>query len=238
MLSKILILLLFPALAFCGESIYFIHGFLRSKGSMKKMEKTFRKKGYKTVNYDYPSRQKTIEEHGSDLALSLKARAKMQPGKPIHFATHSLGGIVLRAALNHPECPDEAKKGRAVLLGPPNHGSAFGRFIGQIDPIRKALGNEAGNQLTSRENFDDLGEFPEEMEVLIVSGTSGWNPTIEGDNDAVVGVSESCLNTYHRHMCIPTLHSFMMFNETVIYNAVLFIESYSSEQLNLLSEPI
>jgi len=225
MRSIVFILFLFPTLAFCGEPVFLIHGFMRSKGSMKKMENTFQCKGYETINYDYPSRKKTIEEHGRDLAIVLKEYAKNHPEQSIHFATHSLGGIILRAALNHPECPDEAKRGRAVLLGPPNHGSAFGRFIAHIDPVRKALGNESGTQLTTREDFDDLGEFPEEMEILIISGTAGWNPTIEGENDAIVGFYESCLNTYHHHMCIPTLHSFMMYNETVIFNTIRFIEN-------------
>ena len=39
---------------------------------MKKMEKTFRKKGYQTVNYDYPSRQKTIEELRQTVEFDLK----------------------------------------------------------------------------------------------------------------------------------------------------------------------
>lgn len=135
---------------------------------------------------------------------------------------------MLRAALNHPCCPQEAKMGRAVLMSPPNQGSAFGRLLGQFKPIRKALGPEAGRELTTKGSFDEIGEFPEEMEVLVISGTGGWNPAIEGENDLVVGYEEGCLNTYHHHMAIPTIHSIMMFNDTVIFNAVRFI-SLSSQ---------
>lgn len=222
-----LIFLVFLSFAHADESVVLIHGFLRSKRSMKRVQRVLKAEGYRTLNYDYPSRNKTIKEHGADLAIALKEEAAKSPGDPIHFITHSMGGLVLRAALNDPCCPNEAKVGRAVLMSPPNQGSAFGRLLGQFRPVKKAIGFEAGKELTTRTDFNDIGEFPESIEVLVISGTGGWNPAIEGANDLVVGYDEGCLNTYHHHMAIPTTHSIMMFSESVIFNAVRFISASS-----------
>ena len=111
------------------ESVYFLHGFLRSSSSMKKMAKAFQKEDYETHLWDSPSRGLTIEEHAQILVRELQKCANEHKGDPIHFVTHSLGGIILRATLNHKDCPEEAKIGRAVLLAPPNQGSSFARFL-------------------------------------------------------------------------------------------------------------
>ncbi len=98
------------------EPVYFIHGFMRSYSSMNKMAKAFQKYDYDCYLWDYPSRSYTIEEHAQFLVEELKSCRERYKGVPIHFVTHSLGGLILRAALNHPDCPKEAKIGRAVLL--------------------------------------------------------------------------------------------------------------------------
>ncbi|MDN3506405.1 MAG: hypothetical protein P0S96_04170 [Simkaniaceae bacterium] len=198
---------------------------MRSPSCMTKMASAFDKEGYETVRWGYPSKQKYIHELADDLVQDLKKTAKERPGEPIHFVTHSLGGIIVRAAHNHPECPEEAKTGRAVLLVPPNQGSSFGRFLGKIKPMRKFLGDRAGQQLLNCQNFDFIGEFPKEKEVLVISGTYGWNPIPRERNDGKVGVKESCLNTPHKHMTHRSGHSWIMYSDTVINCSKLFITS-------------
>jgi len=98
-----------------SEAVCCIHGFMRSSASMEPMAKAFRREGYQASSWGYPSREKSLEEHAESLVKELQERAKQSPGRPIHFVTHSFGGIILRAALNHDQCPEEAKIGRAVL---------------------------------------------------------------------------------------------------------------------------
>ncbi|NGX39373.1 MAG: hypothetical protein KR126chlam1_00699 [Chlamydiae bacterium] len=205
------------------ESVYCLHGFMRRAASMKHMAKPFQKHGYETHLWDYPSREQTIEEHAEALVHELKKTAKRNPGKSMHFVTHSLGGIILRAAVNHPDCPEEAKNGRAVLLSPPNQGSSFGHFLNKIGPIRKYLGTKTGKQLLTTHNFDHLGQFPESMEVLVISGTFGWNPTTEGKNDGKIAVAESCLVTPHKHITVFAGHSWIMTSRSVIDTTLGFI---------------
>lgn len=205
------------------ETVYCLHGFMRSPSCMKKMAKSFEQDGYDTACWGYPSKQKYIQEFAQDLVQDLKKTAEKHPGEPIHFVTHSLGGIIVRAAHNHPECPEEAKMGRAVLLVPPNQGSRFGQFLGKSKPLRKFLGDRAGKQLLFCDNFDFIGEFPKEKEVLVISGTFGWNPIPGEKNDGKVGVKESCLNTPHKHMTHFSGHSWIMYSDTVINCSKFFI---------------
>lgn len=163
-----------------ADTIYCLHGFMRRPSSMKKMAQEFEKKGYFVKNWGYPSRDKTIQEHAEDLLIDLKHQTKLKPGEPIHFVTHSLGGIIVRSVHNLPDCPEEVKQGKIVMLAPPNQGSSFGQFLGHIGPMRKVLGKKSGRQIFLSKNFDYVGQLPEEKKVLIISGTYGWNPFAKG----------------------------------------------------------
>lgn len=210
-------------------SVYCLHGFLRSASSMEPMAQAFRRDGYRACSWGYPSRQGAIQDHAEALVQELQQTARCHPGEPIHFVTHSLGGIVLRAALNHPACPEEAKQGRAVLLSPPNQGTHFGRLLNHLSPLRSVMGDKAGKELFNQPNFDYLGQFPEAMEILVISGTFGWNPFVGGKNDGKVGVQESCLKTHHQHTTAFYGHSWIMYADRVIDTALDFIESDDSK---------
>jgi triacylglycerol esterase/lipase EstA (alpha/beta hydrolase family) len=210
-------------IALQANSVYCIHGFMRSANSMKFIGASLEKAGYKPHLFGYPSRDGTIFDHSILLVESLKQEALLHPGKPIHFVTHSMGGIVLRAAINHPECPKEAKIGRAVLLSPPNQGSLFGQFLNKFTLIKNYVGPYAGKELLTEKNFNHFGDFPRSMKVFVISGTLGLNPTIKEANDGKVGVQEARLNTLHEHCTIFASHSWMIYSITTIKKATLFI---------------
>lgn len=217
------IFMVFLGEAFTQETVYLLHGFMRKPSSMNRMEKAFLDQGYLVCNWGYPSREKIIEEHVKDLLISLKKTALENPGEKIHFVGHSLGGIIIRGVHNLPDCPNEAKIGKAVLLSPPNQGSRFARFLAKFKSMRKLVGERAGRQLIHYKNFDYLGQFPKEKEVLIISGTFGWNFIIGETNDGKVGVSESFLETPHEHKMRFTGHSWMMYANPIIKDAVAFV---------------
>lgn len=218
-----LFLLCLPLCIKAQEPVYFIHGFMRNASSMEKMAKTFQKQDYEIHLWDYPSASQTIEEHSEFLVVELQKCAQLNQGKPIHFVTHSLGGIILRAALNHPDCPEEAKIGRAVLLAPPNRGSKVARFLNQFKWVRKIFGEKSGKQLLTADSFDHLGKFPETLNVLVISGSFGWNPIIKEKNDGKVGISETILTTPHRQITVSCGHSWIMRADNVIKHSLGFI---------------
>ena len=219
-LKKILLIfaLGLSANAFAQPRAVLVHGFMRGKGNMAAIESSLKKEGFETTNWTYPSKKETIEEHGKNLVQELLYIAKESPGEPIHFASHSMGGLVIRSALNHPNCPNEAKIGRAVLVAPPNRGSAFARSLGKSFLFKSFFGDKAGNQLrtTESDGFDYLGQFPSTVQVLIISGTAGINPLLNEDNDGKVAVSETCLNTPHYHQNCKAGHSWICYSPKVI----------------------
>lgn len=194
------------------------------------MERSFKKEGWPVLNWSYPSRKKYIEEHAQDLVDELKAISLQHPARPISFVTHSLGALVVRSALNHPECPYEAKIGCAVLIAPPNRGACFARHLYRYKLVRKILGERAGQQLmtTPFDGFDKLGDFPDQMPVLIISGIAGANPVIPDLNDGKVGLKETCLTTSHYHETSPSGHTWICFKSDVIKKAKKFLQAFSN----------
>lgn len=211
-----------------------VHGLMRSRLSMVQIGTKLKKDDWKVLNWGYPSKSEKIEDHALALVKELKKIAKKQPGKAINFVTFSMGGLVVRAAINHPECPKEAKIGRAVLIAPPNKGAMFARYLSQFDIARWYLGKASGRQLmeTAHNGFDRLGQFPVEMPVLVISGTMGWNPAIDGVNDGKVSLSETCLNSHHYHELCHAGHSWICNSPKAIKLTRLFLkeEKISSQE--------
>lgn len=215
-----------PCLGAQDKVLVCIHGFMRSKSNMSLVESSFQKAGWKVYVWSYPSRLKTIEEHAQDLSYLLQGIASKHPGQPLCFVTHSMGGLVLRCAMNHALCPDTARTGKAVLIAPPNQGSAYGRFLGQFKPIRKIVGAHAGRQLTTTPEggFEELGQFPASMKILVIAGTCGCNPVIKGKNDGKVGVEETRLLTAHELKTVFAGHSWICHTPKTIDIASAFLE--------------
>ncbi len=208
-------------------TVIFVHGFMRTSKNMSVLAFSFKRDGWRVEKWSYPSRQKYIEEHAEDLVNRLNEISQQHPGKPISFVTHSMGGLVVRCALNHPECTNEAKMGRAVLIAPPNRGSLFARKLYNYKLSRKVLGNKSGKQLMTipLDGFDKLGNFPDHMPVLIISGTAGFNPMISDVNDGKVGLNETCLSTAHFHEKSFASHSWICHSPTVIKKAKEFLSN-------------
>ena len=206
-----LLVIAFQCVAFeaHGDTVVGIHGFLTNWRSMKPVKNTLKRCGFDVCLWDFPSRQKFIEEHACALVDTLQQIACQCPGRPIHFVTHSIGALVLRAALNRSDCPPEAKIGRAVLLAPPNQGSCLARRFHDVEPIATAMGRYSGWQLM---NYDPsqimcFGAFPSTMQVLVIAGTKGNKIWFDRPNDGFLAVEETQLETPFYFLSWPVTHS-------------------------------
>lgn len=222
-LGAALVATFFSHFAFANEKktlgkVFLIHGFLRSASSMNGIQKYLESKGWEVVNWDYPSRDHTIQEHAHLFAEQLKKETQNSE-QPIFFVTHSMGGLILRAALNDPSCPEKAKEGKAVLLAPPNRGANMGRKINHLRFAQLFCKPHSGKQLltTDKDGFESLGEFPPKIQLMIISGTLSINPLLSTPNDGIVELEETyLLSTPFIHKTVKTTHALILSNKTVM----------------------
>jgi len=200
------------------HAVVLIHGLGRSEHSLDALAKALKVEGYEVVGFNYPSNKAPIEIH----AVALNQLIETFEGvSQVSFVTHSLGGIVLRQALNV-AAPWRARVqlGRAVLLGPPNQGSQVARFLSGRK-FSEALYGPALKQLADAK----LGEkFPLPLTFATIAGTVNWLPFLKGVNDGLVSEAETRLNGAAQHLTLKTSHAFMMHNTDVMAKTSAFLK--------------
>jgi triacylglycerol lipase len=172
------------------------HGILINRFFMLPMERFFRGRGYEVHNRSYPSTRKLVEEHAQDLSDELLELDRQAGGSNYELScvTHSLGGLVLRYALEHFPMP---KLHAAVLLVPPNQGAFLARYFWKFPPFRWVFGARSGGQLAGHPSgmFEACG-VPSGFPVGILAGDVRlqWHPApLEKPNDRIVAVAEAAL---------------------------------------------
>ena len=206
-----------------AQSVILLHGLGRSDASMKKMERALIQRGYCVENVSYESTRYPIQalaQQAIEPALS-----KCEGHYPVHFVTHSLGGILVRQYLSENKIEH---LGRVVMLGPPNKGSEVVDKLSDF-PGFHFINGDAGLQLgtgaTSAPNRLGAANF----DLGIIAGTRSINlllsSMIPGVDDGKVSVENTKLEGMNDHLEMRVTHPFMMQNSGVIEQVIHYLEA-------------
>jgi hypothetical protein len=187
------------------------------------------RRGYRVRNIGYPSRRAGILAHAERVGLALAA---LPDDGPLHAVTHSMGGIVLRAALAGGWVAPE-RIGRVVMLAPPNLGSELADWLSRTPLLRLAVG-PAGAELRTGES-GILGALPPvSCELGIIAGAASRRTLAAslfgGPNDGKVSVARARVDGMRDLLVVPRGHTFMMNAPEVIAQTFHFLEHGGFDQ--------
>ena len=200
---------------------------------MWRLDRALRARGYHVLNLGYRSRAAAIDTLARDVAARVHAWDAWDAQLPVHFVTHSLGGIIVRAAVARGWLPRD-RVGRVVMLGPPNSGSevvdAFlrtpgvGRVYGWITgPAGRQLGTGPDSYMTQLPAVD----FP----LGVIAGSRSFNPLfsaiLQEASDGKVRVARTRVVGMTDFIVVPQWHPLLPSATKVIRQVIHFLMSGS-----------
>jgi pimeloyl-ACP methyl ester carboxylesterase len=192
--------------------VVLVHGLGRTPLSLVGLARELRRAGHRTELVGYLG----AIEHYDAIVARVRRRLVAAAGARVPLAAigHSLGGLVLRAALA--DWPAELPPPRGLLmLGTPQSPSRLARRFRHWRLYRWVNG-ECGQLLARAEFFAGLPAA--QVPVTLVAGTRGWPGALVfgGEpNDGVVAVSEVRSAGGPEVAELPASHTFMMNNRRV-----------------------
>ncbi len=208
--------------------VVLLHGLARSPASLSRLERALAGAGFATSNIGYPSTRHPIEVLAREFVLP-RLRGLMDDaltsGRPLHFVTHSMGGIIVRqlraSAIEWPP-------GRVVMLGPPNAGSELVDHLRHW-PLFRWINGPAGLQLGTEPGSLPNRLGPATFELGIIAGNrpllEPFVHWIDGDSDGKVSVHRADLAGRQDLVVLPVSHALMMRDAGVIAQTLAFLET-------------
>jgi len=172
-----------------------VHGYLANKLLLATLARRLRRRGFRPQTWGYWNIQCSVLVHAERFARELAALDADPTVGTLHVVTHSMGGIVARAALDRYR---PRKLGRFVMLAPPNKGSfvataaagTFGRFLKPVVELS-----------TAEDSLVNSLPMPEGVEIGVIAA----------EHDALVAEASTHPSVPHAHVTLPTWHTGLLF---------------------------
>jgi pimeloyl-ACP methyl ester carboxylesterase len=184
--------------------VVLLHGLARSEGSFRVMERALVAGGYQVANVGYASTGGPIET-----LVDVVGQAVQGAVGPVHFVTHSMGGILVRLWLARMR---PAEVGRVVMLAPPNRGSPVAGVLSQVLGWVLVPTQELSDRPTSYVNR--LGDTAN-MEVGILAAKY----------DLLIPLRNTRLASESKHDVVVGTHNSILFSPRVGAKAACFLKT-------------
>ncbi len=185
--------------------ILLIHGLSRTPLSLSSLESYLRQRGATTEQFSYWAFAETFDNIVKRLSIRLRVIAQKEP---YGIVAHSLGGLLIRAALAN----DSIKlPEHIVMLGTPNQPPQLAPIAWKLPPFRWWT-SHCGFNLTNPAFFKSLPGLTSPYTIIAgtIGPTGGWSPFGSEVNDGIVAVSETFLSYFDPIVQLPVWHTFMM----------------------------
>ncbi|QUJ70070.1 alpha/beta fold hydrolase (plasmid) [Photobacterium sp. GJ3] len=202
--------------------VILLHGLARTAHSMDRLADALSDADYQTVNVDYPSTQHPIETLAATVIPD--ALSQCDHTQPVHFVTHSMGGILVRQYLSQ---HDLNNLGRVVMLAPPNQGSEVVDSFHDLALFQWIYG-PAGQQLGTERTSVPKQLGPVHFDLGVIAGNrsldflTSW--PLPEPHDGKVSVPSTRVEGMRAHLVMPATHTFIMRDETVIAQVIYFLQ--------------
>lgn len=184
----------------------FVHGMGRSPLSGWRLLRRLRRAGLETTTFSYS----VVFENYDSLVARLRTRIALLAATGAYIVIgHSLGGALLRAALNSLP-PGSALPRRAYLLGSPVLPSRIATRL-KNNWLFRAIAGDCGQLLGSAERMNVIGRLAvPTVGIIGTCGISGrYTPFGDEANDGLVSVSEAVAPWFASCVHVPVFHTLL-----------------------------
>ncbi len=206
-----------------GDYVIILHGIARSSNHMKSLAKILEKSGFSVINLDYPSTSCNLEDL-TDI-IHQKIFTYIASDKKIHFVTHSMGGLLVRALIKKYQYKS---LGKIVQLAPPNHGSEIADLLKNFWLYKKIYG-PAGQQLITDQSAIKHLFGQVNYDLGIIAGNIAIDPIcwiiIPSKNDGRVSIESTKLKGMKDHIVVSASHTFFSSNQEVQKQILYFLKN-------------
>lgn len=206
--------------------VVILHGIGQTRWNMLGVARALTKAGFEARLFAYPSLRYDTTALAERLSIQLVETGAWECGRPVHFVTHSMGGLVLRDYLASKAVP-EGWPGRVVMIGPPHRGSEVADFMAKFGPYHWFYG-PAGHQLTT--TWQDANPARSGYPVGIIAGDAGWlypaaRFLFAGPHDGRVAVDRTRLEGMADHIVLPVTHAMLPWRQSVHRQVIAFLRN-------------
>lgn len=184
----------------------FVHGMGRLPLSGWPMLHKLRADGLETVTFGYVV---TLENFASIRQRLVKKLCEVAARGDYIVIGHSLGGVLLRAAINNlPEGIPLPK--HVFLVGSPIKPARWAQLLGG-NPLFRLITRDCGQLLGSEQRMGEVGSVP--VPVTAIVGDRGLpgccSPFAGATNDMIVSLPETSADWVTDYVRVPITHSFL-----------------------------